>query len=158
MFFVSKMQHFSSQESSQSKTKLIQENILYLVYTALLTGHGFADYLSIVKHLRLKPIGKIVMSSINIIGIKIIDKNASNLKAARTCIFQKYGEQWILFDDQGVLEINIPFFGTWIKKPNKEKHRRHHHFWRKKILGSKNKLSDTEKNISWLSIFYPIAL
>ena len=105
-----------SNETNCGPEKMM-ENTSSMVYTAISSGQGYAGFMSATTNLKLRPIGSHRYEAYkHFNGKKIIAKNSENIEGIRACVFQKYTESGILPDEDGILNVDISFDGTWMKR------------------------------------------
>lgn len=99
-----------------SKEKIVK-NTTGIVYTRLNNGTGFAGYQKVTGNLNLPQINSRRYEQYkHVIGKEILKLNEMNKEGVLTCIRQKYAEEGVFPDNDGILNIDVSFDGTWMKR------------------------------------------
>lgn len=92
-------------------------NNMRLVYDSMLSGGGYTGYSRTCALLKTKPFH--VRDYYNIrddIGEQILQKQTSYNKTTRKCIYEHYKSIGIDPSDDGILDVDVSFDGSWLTR------------------------------------------
>ena len=107
---------FSEVNKTVSKKKFAPDTAAMVLH-CLNTGSGYAGYQSMTTNLNLPAVNSRRFEEYkHFVGEEVRKKNEKNMEGVRKCIEKAYAELEIFPDDQGILDIEVSFDGTWMKR------------------------------------------
>lgn len=88
-----------------------------MVYASLDIGTGFAGYREVAASLSTKPLDIHSYYTVrDLVGKTLEDKYAKSMVTARSCIIEQYRRLGIEPDEDGLLDIDVAFDGSWLTR------------------------------------------
>ena len=107
---------FSKEPEKVTNKKFAADTSSFILHS-LNTGYGFSGYNSLCSNLNLHSVNSRRYEEYkHFLGNEVCKKNTKSMKDVRACIEKAYGELEIFPDDQGILDIEVSFDGTWHKR------------------------------------------